>query len=106
MPTSFFPQAVPDSDRFLYIRKRRKKMAKYRDQLPQLSGDVFLIDEGIETTLIFNEGLELPYFAAFDLLKHPAGEAALQKDFRTYAALARRYGVDARHSSSQRVKIF
>ena len=35
-------------------------MAKYRDQLPQLSGEVFLTDGGIETTLIFNEGLELP----------------------------------------------
>jgi S-methylmethionine-dependent homocysteine/selenocysteine methylase len=68
-------------------------MAKYRDQLPQLSRDIFLTDGGIETTLIFSEGLELPYFAAFDLLKHPAGEAALQKYFRTYAALARRYGV-------------
>ena len=68
-------------------------MAKYRNNLPQLSGDVFLTDGGIETTLIFHEGLELPYFAAFDLLKHPAGEAALQKYFRTYAALARQYAV-------------
>jgi S-methylmethionine-dependent homocysteine/selenocysteine methylase len=68
-------------------------MAKYRNDLPQLSGDVFLTDGGIETTLIFHEGLELPYFAAFDLLKHPAGEAALQKYFRTYAALAKQYAV-------------
>src|SRR6266571_1160806 len=68
-------------------------MAKYRNHLPQLSGDVFLTDGGIETTLIFHEGLELPYFAAFDLLKTPEGEAALRQYFRTYAALARQYAV-------------
>jgi S-methylmethionine-dependent homocysteine/selenocysteine methylase len=68
-------------------------MGKYRDNLPQLSGNVFLTDGGIETTLIFHEGLTLPYFAAFDLLKDPAGEAALRKYFRTYASLARRYSV-------------
>ena len=44
-------------------------MARYRNNLPQLAGDLFLTDGGIETTLIFREGLELPYFAAFDLLK-------------------------------------
>ena len=48
-------------------------MARYRNDLPQLSGDLFLTDGGIETTLIFHEGLELPYFAAFDLLKHDTG---------------------------------
>jgi S-methylmethionine-dependent homocysteine/selenocysteine methylase len=68
-------------------------MAKYRNDLPQLSGELFLTDGGIETTLIFHEGLELPYFAAFDLLKHTAGKAALRKYFRTYAALARQYAV-------------
>ncbi|WP_166264640.1 homocysteine S-methyltransferase family protein [Marinobacter caseinilyticus] len=68
-------------------------MATYRKALPQLSGDVFLTDGGIETTLIFHEGLELPYFAAFDLLKTPAGEAALRNYFSTYAALAKQYGV-------------
>jgi S-methylmethionine-dependent homocysteine/selenocysteine methylase len=68
-------------------------MARYRNNLPQLSGDLFLTDGGIETTLIFHEGLELPYFAAFDLLKHDTGYAALQKYFRTYAMLAKTYKV-------------
>ena len=68
-------------------------MAKYRNDLPQLSGELFLTDGGIETTLIYHEGLELPYFAAFNLLKSPEGEAALRKYFRTYAAMAREYGV-------------
>ena len=68
-------------------------MTKYRKQLPQLSDAIFLTDGGIETTLIFHEGLELPYFAAFDLLKDRPGYEALRKYFRTYAALARRYKV-------------
>jgi S-methylmethionine-dependent homocysteine/selenocysteine methylase len=68
-------------------------MARYRQHLPQLSGGLFLTDGGIETTLMFREGLTLPYFAAFDLLKHDEGIAALQKYFRTYVDIARRYSV-------------
>ena len=67
-------------------------MAARRKPLPQLAGDLFLTDGGIETTLIFHEGIELPDFAAFDLLKRPAGAAALRKYFGTYAALAKRFG--------------
>lgn len=67
-------------------------MARYRSALPQLDGSLFLTDGGIETTLIFLEGLELPSFAAFDLLRSAEGEAALRRYFRTYAALARRLG--------------
>ena len=68
-------------------------MARYRDALPQLGGDLFLTDGGIETTLIFHDGLELPDFAAYALLGRPDGEAALQKYFRAYAGIARRFGV-------------
>ena len=68
------------------------QMPRYRDALPQLAGALFLTDGGIETTLIFHEGLELPDFAAFHLLKTPEGEAALHKYFRTYAGIAKRYG--------------
>src|ERR671924_2043915 len=67
-------------------------MTRYRNALPQLGGDLFLTDGGIETTLIFHEGLELPYFAAFHLLRTPEGEAALRKYFRTYAEIARQFG--------------
>lgn len=68
-------------------------MALYRNNLPQLSSDLFITDGGIETTLIFREGLDLPDFAAFDLLKHDAGYRALEKYFRSYATLARNYHV-------------
>jgi S-methylmethionine-dependent homocysteine/selenocysteine methylase len=67
-------------------------MAQYRNALPQLGGSLFLTDGGIETTLIFHEGLELPDFAAFHLLKTTEGEAALRKYFRTYAEIAKRFG--------------
>ena len=68
-------------------------MAKYRTALPQLSDGIFLTDGGIETTLIFHEGLHLPDFAAFHLLRDRAGYEALRKYFRTYAALAAKYEV-------------
>lgn len=67
-------------------------MAQYRNALPQLAGTFFLTDGGIETTLIFHEGLVLPDFAAFHLFKTPQGEAALRKYFRTYAEIAKRFG--------------
>jgi S-methylmethionine-dependent homocysteine/selenocysteine methylase len=69
------------------------KLAKYRDNLPQLSGDFFLTDGGIETTLIFHNGFELPEFAAFDVLKDDEGRQALGDYYRSYAAIAKRYGV-------------
>ncbi len=65
----------------------------YRNHLPQLDGGLFLTDGGIETTLIFDDGFELPDFAAFHLLRSPKGEAALYKYFRTYAEIAKRFGV-------------
>jgi homocysteine S-methyltransferase len=66
---------------------------RYRNALPQLGSEFFLTDGGIETTLIFHEGLELADFAAFDLLKHREGTAALRKYFRSYATIAQRFGV-------------
>jgi len=67
-------------------------MTQHRNVLPQLAGTLFLTDGGIETTLIFQEGLTLPDFAAFHLFKTPEGEAALRKYFRTYAEIAKRFG--------------
>ena len=68
-------------------------MAQFRKDLPQLAGDFFITDGGIETTLIFLEGLELPDFAAFDLFKHKDGVAALRKYYRAYTGLAQRFGI-------------
>lgn len=68
-------------------------MKTYRKALPQLDGGLYLTDGGIETTLIFHEGLHLPDFAAFHLLSIPEGEAVLRKYFRTYAEIARRFDI-------------
>jgi S-methylmethionine-dependent homocysteine/selenocysteine methylase len=66
---------------------------RYRRHLPQLDGDLFLTDGGIETVLIFHEGLELPAFAAFDLLKDDEGTERLRRYYRPYIALARERGL-------------
>ncbi len=68
-------------------------MAKYRTNLPQLSGDLFLTDGGIETTMLFLEGLDLPYFAAFHLLNNPKGQEAFRKYFHNHCAIAKKYKV-------------
>jgi homocysteine S-methyltransferase len=63
----------------------------HRDHLPQLDGGLFLTDGGIETTLIFHEGIDLPLFAAFDLLKDDEGTEALRRYYEPYAELAREH---------------
>ena len=68
-------------------------MAKYRYTLPQVAGDLFLTDGGIETTLIFHYGLDLPHFSSFHLFASSGGQEALERYFRTYAGLARKHGL-------------
>jgi S-methylmethionine-dependent homocysteine/selenocysteine methylase len=65
---------------------------KHRNHLPQLDGGLFVTDGGIETTLIFHEGLDLPAFAAFDLLKDEEGTKALRRYYEPYGELARERG--------------
>jgi S-methylmethionine-dependent homocysteine/selenocysteine methylase len=61
--------------------------------LPQLAGDrVFMTDGGLETTLIFDRGMELPAFASFPLLDDPEGRAVLREYFAAYLAAAREHG--------------
>ena len=66
-------------------------MSLYRDRLPQLGDELFLTDGGLETTLVFHRGLDLPCFAAFDLLKNDAGIAILREYFEPYLEAARRH---------------
>jgi S-methylmethionine-dependent homocysteine/selenocysteine methylase len=63
----------------------------YHKALPQLDGSLFVTDGGIETSLIFNDGLALPDFAAFHLLKSEDGTAALRRYYGAYAAIAKRF---------------
>ncbi len=63
--------------------------ALYRHKLPQLSGDLFLTDAGLETDLIFNKGIEIREFAAHTLLPDPKGREAVADYLRKFLALAR-----------------
>lgn len=60
--------------------------------LPPDSDDLFLTDGGLETTLIFLEGYELPFFAAFDLLKNEKGYQAIHDYYLRYLNIAREFG--------------
>lgn len=67
---------------------------RHRHRLPQLdAARPFLADGGLETTLIFHRGLDLPCFAAFDLLKDDGGRHELRTYFDPYVDLARERGV-------------
>ncbi|MBT5413371.1 MAG: homocysteine methyltransferase, partial [Rhodospirillaceae bacterium] len=68
-------------------------MTKYRNALPQARGAPFLMDGGLETTMIFHEGIDLPYFAAFTLLDDPKGRAVLEAYFERYLAIAKAVGI-------------
>jgi S-methylmethionine-dependent homocysteine/selenocysteine methylase len=60
--------------------------------LAHLDG-VLLTDGGMETTLIFHDGLELPHFAAFTLLADEQGRRALASYYDAYLAIAEAHGV-------------
>jgi S-methylmethionine-dependent homocysteine/selenocysteine methylase len=67
-----------------------QNQSQYRSGLPQLQGGLFLADGGLETTMVFHEGLHLPDFAAFTLFGNLEGEAALRRYYESYAAIAER----------------
>jgi len=59
--------------------------------LPQMQR-IFLTDAGLETDLLFNKGIDLPYFASITLLTNEAGVAALDAYYRGFLDLARAQG--------------
>lgn len=64
-------------------------MTKSKTNLPHESDDLFLTDGGLETTLIFLEGFDLPFFAAFDLLKDDKGYNVIRDYYRKYLKIAK-----------------
>lgn len=67
-------------------------MTTYRNALPQLGEQLFLSDGGLETTLIFHEGLDLPHFASFVLLRNEGGGDMLADYYRSYLDIASNSG--------------
>ena len=68
-------------------------MPQYRHSLPQLSGRPFITDGGLETTLMFLEGIDLPCLAAFPLALNETGRETLARYFEPYLAEARSRGL-------------
>lgn len=68
-------------------------MPKYRNNLPQLGDTIFLTDSGMETSLIFHHGIDLPCFASFDLMKNAEGRALVDAYYSKHAALAKHKGL-------------
>jgi len=56
------------------------------------SGSVYLTDGGLETTLVFLDGLDLPDFASFPLLGSEDGKAHFDRYFAPYLDTAERIG--------------
>ena len=56
-------------------------------------GTVALADGGIETSLLFREGFDLPCFAAFPLLGDQRGRAALRRYFEPFMDMAQERGL-------------
>jgi len=65
-------------------------MSKYRNNLPILSDDIYLTDGGLETSIIFKEGIDLPEFAAFTLLTNDIGIKKLENYYEKYIAIAKK----------------
>src|SRR3954451_10936955 len=56
------------------------------------SGSVYLTDGGLETTLVFLDGIDLPDFAAFPLLGSEDGKVHLDRYIAPYLDIAERTG--------------
>jgi S-methylmethionine-dependent homocysteine/selenocysteine methylase len=67
-------------------------MTDDRLSLPQLEHRPFLTDSGLETKLIFIDGVELPEFAAFVLLETADGRQRLRDYFERHAQISREAG--------------
>jgi S-methylmethionine-dependent homocysteine/selenocysteine methylase len=61
--------------------------------LPHETNELFITDGGLETSLLFQQGVDLPDFAAFPLLDRGAGQAALRRYYEPYLDIAASAGV-------------
>ncbi len=59
---------------------------------PLRPGKLYLTDGGLETTLLFHDGVDLACFASIDMFRKPGGRQRLERYFETYLAIAREAG--------------
>ena len=62
------------------------------NELMQTEVPIYLTDGGLETTLVFLDGYDLPEFAAFPLLENEQGKLRLRKYYDQYLQIARQAG--------------
>lgn len=62
----------------------------HHNRLPQLNGELFLTDAGLETWLIFHRNCALREFAAFELLCSENGQALLREYYVPFLQMAQR----------------
>src|SRR4029077_15704898 len=74
-------------------RRRAHRCVRARDGAGGGPRLVRLTDAGLETVLVFDEGFELPQFAAFPLVDSADGRAALRRYYQPFIELARDRGV-------------
>lgn len=67
-------------------------MSPYRHRLQRLFDRPFVTDAGLETWLVFQQGVELRHFAAYELLQTAEGLARLRAWYRRFADIARTSG--------------
>ena len=67
-------------------------MSIYRDSFPPNNADMFLAYVGMETDLIFNQGIDLPGFASYPLLKTTEGRELLKGYLKDMIALGEEAG--------------
>ncbi len=67
--------------------------AKYRNRLPQLNGKTMLTDGGLETFLVFHLEIDLPFFAAINVMRMADGEQIFRSYYKPY--------IDMAHSSNR-----
>lgn len=64
-----------------------------RQRLPQITSDqLFVTDGGLETELVFHDGIDLPCFAAFPLLDNADTRERLRRYYDGYLDIAREHG--------------
>ena len=68
-------------------------MTMTKIDLRELGETVLLTDGGLETSLVFLDGLDLPCFAAFPLVGEEEGRQRLARYFRQYLDIAEQHGV-------------
>lgn len=92
-----FPVVEAPADSWLWLSESENAGSKHSGStamtsskfgLPQLDGGWFLTDGGIETVLIYQDGIDLPEFAAFVLMETPDGRGLLRRYYRRYLDIA------------------